>query len=157
MSKAIPTLSEVVADRKRLAAVQPDMKRLATECGAVVPDSGKFNVPVNLDSKTRQGWENRHRIDDAFAPRNRILGEASLERAATIEHAMLKDNRGQVHQMRADKAEAMDGVKGLRMVHSRKATAVWNGERFVRADGTEPPSRMREILESRQAPAGVVH
>jgi hypothetical protein len=157
MSKAIPTLPEVVADRKRLAAVQPDMKALAKQCGADVPDSGKFDVPVNLDSKTRQGRENRQNILAAFGPRNRMLGERSLERAATMEHATLKDANGKTRQMPASNAEAMDGVNGLRLVHSRKATAVWDGTRFVRPDGTEPPSRMHEILESRQAPVGVVH
>jgi hypothetical protein len=87
----------------------------------------------------------------------RMLGERSLERAATMEHATLKDANGKTRQMPASNAEAMDGVNGLRLVHSRKATAVWDGTRFVRPDGTEPPSRMHEILESRQAPVGVVH
>jgi hypothetical protein len=31
------------------------------------------------------------------------------------------------------------------------------GGRLVRADGTEPPSRFHEIVESGKAPAGFVH
>jgi hypothetical protein len=140
-------------DIGKVRAITPTVHDIAAACGATVREEvnqfGRKEVVANVPAAVafeamRPSWRaDTHR-----------LGGMEGRRSKTT----LRDKHG--HEKRVDSfaAEQIAKANGMHEKWSGKAAArAAPGGRLRYADGTEPPSRMAEILKSRQAPRGVVH
>jgi hypothetical protein len=115
-----------------------------------------YEYPKPKDEAERRKINNQ--VLEMWGPHRRKSVELGGARNAKRKTARVRNRKtGQVEVIPEDIAERKVARGVVVEVNGHRATARFDGERLVRPDGTVPPSRFHEIVESGKAPAGFVH